>query len=181
MTGSKQSWIVLLRAIGPSSYKKMSMLQLRESCVEAGLEDVRTYIASGNLLCKTSLSRTNLKSVVEDVLTNYGLSNAVIVRKPAELSEVLACDPHPLAATDRPNHLLTVFFDRKVKKAAASNLISRGYPEHIAVLERELSIDYINGVAKSKLTPAVIDRVIEQPGTARNWNTVNKLVALMQK
>ena len=39
-------------------------------------------------------------------------------------------------------------------------------------------ITYPDGAGNSKLTPAVIERHLGCAGTARNWNTVGKLVAL---
>ncbi len=157
----------------------MSMQQLREDCTSAGLVDVRTYIASGNLLCKSSLTKSKLHNLVENILSNYGLDNDIIIRKLSEMQSVLDASPLPQAAKERPNHLLTVFFNRKVNKKSANELVSRDHRERMVFLDRELCIDYVDGVARSKLTPALIDRVIGQPGTARNWNTVGKLVALM--
>jgi uncharacterized protein (DUF1697 family) len=32
----------------------------------------------------------------------------------------------------------------------------------------------------SKLTPAVLERALKVPGTARNWNTVTKLLEMAE-
>jgi len=154
------------------------MQQLRESCTEAGLGDVRTYIASGNLLCSSSLSKKQLTSTVEDVLREFGLDNAVILRDASELGDIISASPMPEAARTRPNHLLTVFFNQTVTANAVDDLMAREFPERIVVRKREICIDYRDGVARSKLTPALIDRTIGHPGTARNWNTLQKLFAL---
>jgi uncharacterized protein (DUF1697 family) len=180
MANSGKSWIVLLRAIGPATHKKMSMQQLRDDCMAAGLENVRTYIASGNLLCNAPVSKNELQKLVENILSDYGLNNDVIIRTKTEMKSILDSSPLPEAANVRPNHLLTVFYNRKINLNAAKELLSREFSERIVILDRELCIDYVNGVANSKLTPALIDRVLGQSGTARNWNTVGKLVSLIK-
>jgi uncharacterized protein (DUF1697 family) len=47
--------------------------------------------------------------------------------------------------------------------------------ERIMLVGDALWFHYPNGVARSKLTPALLDRVVGSPVTARNWNTVLKL------
>ena len=42
---------------------------------------------------------------------------------------------------------------------------------------REVFIDYLDSVGRSKLTPARLERLLGQPGTARNWNTLAKLAS----
>ena len=117
--------------------------------------------------------------LIKQILYGHGLDNDIIIRRLAELKSVFAACPMPQAAKKRPNHLLTVFFNRKLNKNSANELTLRNFPEQLAIRDRELCIDYVNGVAESTLTPSLIERVVGQPGTARNWNTVGKLVDLM--
>ena len=51
--------------------------------------------------------------------------------------------------------------------------------ETIEAVGRELYIAYPDGIGASKLTGAVIERRLKTRGTARNWNTVTKLAALL--
>ncbi len=97
MANSVEPWIVLLRAIGPATHKKMSMQQLREECCAAGLEEVRTYIASGNLLFKSNLSNSILNVLIKQIMYNHGLDNDIIIRRLAELKSVFAACPMPQA------------------------------------------------------------------------------------
>lgn len=91
------------------------------------------------------------------------------------MRQVLALNPMPHAATARPNHLLVLFLDRAPDPDTARALLAHGGPEPVEVHGREVFIDYLDGVARSKLTPARLERLLGQPGTARNWNTVGKL------
>lgn len=57
-------------------------------------------------------------------------------------------------------------------------LLDRGLPEQLAVIGRDLHIRYADGVANTKLTPALVLRTLGSHGTGRNLNTVEKLIAL---
>lgn len=181
MSKSTNTWVALLRAIGPATHKKMTMQQLRDSCHAAGFDDLSTYIESGNLLFKSSLPKTKIHKTLVNILSNHDLTNVVILRKPSELQSLVVSAPLREAASKRPSHLLTVFFNRRLNQKAISGLLLRNGPERLEVLNREICIDYVEGVAGLRLTPAVIDKTIGQPGTARNWNTLKKLVDLSKR
>ncbi len=176
MAAQKQ-WIALLRAVLPATHKKMSMQDLRSACDEAGFTHVSTHAASGNLLFTSSAAKLQLQQTLENIIASFGLGNAVILRTPAQLKAIVDHAPFADAASKRPNHLLIFFYDRKLKATAVSELVNREGPERVEALNRELCVDYTEGVARSKLTPALIERHLGQPGTARNWNAINKLIA----
>lgn len=181
MMPAQQKWIALLRAVLPATHKKMSMQDLRESCETAGLIDVSTHAASGNLLFSSSFSKSQLATLLNDIISSYGLKNDVILRTPAQLKSVLAAGPFEDAAVDRPNLLLIYFYDKKLIASGVAQLVSREGRERIKALSRELCVDYQDGVARSKLNSKLIERYLNQPGTARNWNAINKLVELSSK
>ena len=112
MNSSLIPWVALIRAIGPATHKKMPMQQLRERCEAAGLSDVRTYIASGNLLFRSGEDAAVIKQRIDDVIAGHGLENAVFLRQPHELAALLSSNPFPQATLDRPNHVLAVFLGR---------------------------------------------------------------------
>lgn len=178
MTGHRMStWIGLIRAIGPSTHKKMSMRQLRDGCVQAGFENVRTLLATGNVVFSSNTSIGHLGERLTDVLASHGLGNKVFLRRPGDLEDVVARNPFADAAAARPNHLLILFLELEPSPDHVATLAARPGPERIAVAGREVFIDYVEGVGRSKLTPAVLERSLMQSGTARNWNTVGKLIA----
>ncbi len=59
--------------------------------------------------------------------------------------------------------------------------MERAGPERLRGSGREIYIDYREGVARSKLSPAFLERVLQQSGTARNWNTLAKLCEASQQ
>src|SRR5436305_792908 len=83
-------WVALLRAVNLGARNKVPMAQLRTLLEDAGYGDVRTYIASGNVLldgpaARKSLGR-DLERLVEDA---FGVTTAVILRKPRELAAIV--------------------------------------------------------------------------------------------
>lgn len=178
MNASLTPWVALIRAIGPATHKKMSMRQLRERCEAAGLSDVRTYIASGNLLFRSGEDAAIIKGRIDDVIAGHGLENAVFLRRPHELAALLSNNPFPGATLERPNHVLALFLERPADEEGLAALDRLPGPERIAAVGREVFIDYAEGVGKSKVTPALLERHLKQPGTARNMNTVGKLLDL---
>ena len=176
MGRSKATWVALIRGIGPTTHRKMSMQQLRDACSAAGFEDARTILATGNLLFSSSRSPRELKTRLASVIAAHDLRNEVFLRRPDELETVFRSRPFPDAASARPNHLLVLFLERKTGPKEIAALRGRAGPERIEASGREVFIDYAEGVGGSKLTPAVIERHLGQPGTARNWNTLRKLL-----
>ena len=169
------SWIALIRAIGPATHGKMSMKQLREGCAAAGLDAVRTYIASGNVLFRSGDDAADLRARIMQVIHRHELDNAVFLRTAQELGAVLRANPFPDATAERPNHVLAVFLQEPPSREGLSALLRHPGPERIAAAGREIFIDYVDGVARSRVTPAMMERHLGQPGTARNMNTVKAL------
>jgi len=144
------------------------MSELRELCTGLGYEDVRTLLNSGNVMFR---AKKATPKELEEALGGV----RVILRTEAELRKVIA--NNPFETIREPGHLLVVFLD---KKASPDTLRARYKgPEIIRGGDaRELYIDYVNGVGRSKLTHYLIERTLGVTATARNWNTVTRLAAL---
>lgn len=175
---ASQPWIGLVRGIGPTTHKKMSMKQLRDGCVGAGLNDARTVLATGNVLFRSSTNEADLKSLLAGVVRRHGLDNEVFVRTAQEVAAVLGRNPFPTATAERPNHVLAIFMDAEPSADGLADIRCLPGNERIEAVGRVVFIDYVDGVGRSKVTPTAIDRRLKQPGTARNMNTLGKLVDL---
>jgi uncharacterized protein (DUF1697 family) len=175
MKDAQQTWIALLRAIGPVTHKAMPLSKLCESCAAAGLNQVLSYIATGNLIFSSGLSERVIRRRIMEAIAGFGLNNEVFLRSPADLDSTIARNPFPDAARERPGKLLVCFMDEEVEHARLEDYRGR---ERFKAIGQELYVDYTDGVGTSKLTPAIIERKIGQRGTSRNWNTVVKLAKL---
>jgi uncharacterized protein (DUF1697 family) len=170
--------IAFLRAIGPKTHKKMSMAALRDGCLAAGLKDAKTFIQTGNILFRSTASDKTVVAKIAAVLSSIGLDNDVFLRTPHALKKLLAANLLKDAARERPNHLLVVMLAGEPDSVLARQIETHGGPETVRCKGREIYVDYAEGIARSKVTPGVIERRLKMKGTARNWNTLQKLLAL---
>jgi uncharacterized protein (DUF1697 family) len=163
-------WVALLRAVNVGGTGKLPMVELRDMCAAAGFAEVRTYIASGNVVFRAPGTETKVKAALEAALARYfGKPVGVLVRTHAQLVAVVAANPFPDAAGNR----LTVSFLDAPPPPDALDYVSHRQGERIALGQRELYVDYGEGMRESKLKiPAA------KTGTARNLNTVRQLVEM---
>src|ERR1700745_1700274 len=90
------SFAALLRAVNVGGTGKLPMSDLKRLCEKAGFQNVRTYIASGNVVAEWDGSGTQAKAALEAELKAYaGRPVGVIVRTAAEMAEVVANNPFP--------------------------------------------------------------------------------------
>jgi len=165
-----KTYVALLRAVNVGGTGKLPMAELRSMCESAGFADVRTYIASGNVVLRSGLSRARIKAALEKQLAAHaGKPVGVIVRDAADMAAVLSANPFPKAA---PNRTVAIFLDA-APPAGALEAASNVAGEEMALGKHEIYVHYGDGMADSKLRiPAA------KAGTARNMNTVAKLVAM---
>ena len=149
------------------------MGELSAICVGLGFEHVRTYIQSGNVVFKSSLPETEVQSGLENALAErLGKSVSVMVRTTSELGSVLKANPFPEA---QPAKVAVVFLPHTAPKDLLDGVATAGR-EEIRLGGREIYVHYLKGMGQSKLRlpPAA------SAGTARNINTVTRLLALAE-
>lgn len=162
--------VALLRAVNVGGTGKLPMATLKALCEACGFGDVRTYIASGNVVLSSPAPPAQVKAALERALAAYaGKPVGVAVRSADELARALAVNPFADAA---PNRAVIVFLDQPPPADALDGVRHRN-GEGIALGEREIYIHYGDGMRESKLRlPAAA------AGTARNLNTVARLLAM---
>ncbi len=173
--------VALLRGINVGGGNKIAMTELRALADELGWERAETYIQSGNLVFEAADERTELEMALEaGIRRRFGLDIPAIVRAADEWPALVAADPFPEAAEAEPNRLMLLLSKRPPGPEAAAALQERARDgERVAVAAGALWIHYAGGAGTSKLTPALIDRLVGSPATARNWRTVLKLQEML--
>lgn len=173
-------FIGLLRAVNVGGTGKLPMQEFKAACVEAGLRNVATYIASGNVVFQSPKSAAALTRLINEILHDrFGLTKGhTVIRRSDRIAQVIARNPFAAAAEKRPNLLMVNFLDALPPAAAGPALAAYRGPERLHLEGDHLYVDYIEGVARSKLTPALLTKALQVPSTARNWNTTNKLLEM---
>ena len=163
-------YVALLRAVNVGGTGKLPMSELRAMCESVGFANVRTYIASGNVVFESDLSETSVKTKLERCLETYaGMQVGVLIRTGAELAAVLAGNPFRSVA---PNRTVAIFLDAPPPADTLAG-VSGQQSEEIKLGKREIYVHYGDGMAKSKLKIRAA-----RFGTARNMNTVAKLAEM---
>ncbi len=172
-----QTLIALLRGINVGGKNLISMSELRAGCAELGWEDVRTYVNSGNLVLRTDARAAIVEGELERLVERrFGLAIPVIVRRAAEWPGIMRGNPFPEASAKEPNLVMLALAKAKPKADAATALEERATGgERVVRAGDAIWILFAKGVAKSKLSPGMIDTVVGSPVTTRNWRTVVKL------
>ena len=173
----RQTYIALLRGINVGGTNTIPMAALRSICSEIECKDVRTYIQSGNVVLNSTASAEVLEQRIEEAIKEkLDLTIPVLVRTASAWKRYLTDNPFPDEAKKQANWVLLCLSKCPPKTTAASDLqhyAARG--ESVRKHGDAVWIHYANGIARSKLTPAVLDRHIGSSVTARNWRTVLKL------
>jgi uncharacterized protein (DUF1697 family) len=176
-------YVALLRGVNVVGRTMVAMSDLRELLGDMGFADVKSLLQSGNLVFRTDrrLSSGSLERMLEvETAKKLACPASYMVRSAAEWKAVIAANPFAAAAKRDPSHLLLMFLKSPTTAQNVKQLEAaiRGR-ETVRAVGRQLYVIYPDGVGRSKLTHALIERKLGTRATGRNWNTVVKLDALL--
>jgi uncharacterized protein (DUF1697 family) len=172
--------IGLLRAVNLAGHNKIGMADLRDLLAALGLQDVRSLLQSGNVVFRSEVhTAAQLERVLErEAAKRLGLETDFFVRTASDWKAMVAGNPFPEEAERDPSHLVVIFLkeapDRKDVMALQSAIKGR---EVVRAKGRHAYVVYPDGIGRSRLTSALIEKKLATRGTGRNWNTVLKLGA----
>lgn len=171
--------IALLRAINLGPRRRVAMGELRELLTALGYQDVRTHLQSGNVVLSSEESEQQLAGELErEISTQRGIETQVVVRTRDELADVVARNPLADVVKD-PKRCQVTFLSAELRPEREQRLAALDVaPERFVVSGREIYAWHPDGVQRSALATALTDRRLGVTATARNWNTVTKLLAL---
>jgi uncharacterized protein (DUF1697 family) len=174
------TYIALLRAVNVGG-RWIAMADLRATFAKLGFADAKTLLQSGNVVFTTDKrSSAELEKLLEAAAEkHHKMQVDFMIRSAKEWSEIVAANPYPEEAKADPSHLVVLALKGAPKAGAEAALQSaiKG-PETVRVIGKNAYLYYPAGQGTSKLTPAIIEKHLVHRGTARNWNTVLKLLAL---
>jgi uncharacterized protein (DUF1697 family) len=169
--------VALLRGVNIGK-RQLPMAGLRSSLEAAGCTDVATYVQSGNVVL------TPPKAAGKDVADWLGrligeiagFAVPVVVRTKAQMAKVVAANPYPHVG----GTTLHVIFC-STKPPALTIDLGAVAPEHATVVGSDVYLHLPNGMGGATL-PALVEKELKRAGvvgTARNWNTVEKLLSML--
>lgn len=173
------SYVALLRGINLASNRRVAMADFRDWLADLGYTEVRTHLQSGNAVLQSGKRPATVAGEIEKRLSREtGHEICCVIRTADELRKVVGADPFRGVATN-PSRYLVSFLAGAVDRSWLADLDPAEYePERFHVGDREVYFWCPNGLRGARL-PSEFDRRSKPAvATARNWNTVTKLLAM---
>jgi uncharacterized protein (DUF1697 family) len=173
--------IALLRAINLAGHNAVLMADLRDLLTRLGFRDVRSLLQTGNLVFQSDGSAgSRLERLLEvEAKKRLRLETDFFVRSGQEWRTVIKRNPFPREAQSDPAHLVVMFL-KDATDATSVRALQAAITgsEVVRRVGKQLYLVYPDGIGRSRLTNAIIEKKLGTRGTGRNWNTVLKLGAL---
>ena len=175
------AFVALLRAVNVGGRGTLAMADLGRAAEAAGCVAPRTLLQSGNLVFRSEARPAELGPRLEAALAaTCGLSTTILVRAAPDWAVLVAGLPFPELAAADPSHVVAMIL-RDAPDAARRAALQVAL--HAAIGGREQSlvrgttayIAYPDGIGRSKLTPARIEKALGTEATGRNWRTIAKI------
>jgi uncharacterized protein (DUF1697 family) len=177
------TYLALLRGINVGGQHKLPMKELRDMFTEAGCRDVQTYIQSGNVIFQADPDVIALLPgvIAAQIAERHSYRMPVVLRTPEQIGDVIR--QNPFLAEGAAEETLHVLFlaDRPSAGRIASLDPDRSPPDAFIVRGQEVYLRLPHGAARTKLTNAYFDAKLATTSTGRNWRTVTKLFAMMER
>jgi uncharacterized protein (DUF1697 family) len=170
--------IALLRGINLGPRNRVSMPDLRAHLADLGYGDVKTVVQSGNLVLESTASAERLAADLQAAIADrFGVDSPVVVRTAKQLAKVVQDNPFPDAVED-PKRYQVTFLDATCPADAARALNDADVaPERLHAAGREIYVWHVDGIQNSPAAK-LLSRQLSGVQTARNWNTILKLLEL---
>jgi uncharacterized protein (DUF1697 family) len=171
-----KTFVALFRGVNVGGKNKLPMKDLAALMENMGLQNVSTYIQSGNVVFQADDSGdSGLATKIQDaILERFGFSPELIIVDKATIEKAISENPFR-AAESEPNRVHLMFLSKVPSDPDVETLERIRGPNERFVLKRKVFYLHTpDGIGRSKLA-ARIERSLGVSGTARNWRTVLKL------
>lgn len=173
-----KTYIALLKGINVGGHKKVPMAELHELLSKSGFKNVKTYIQSGNVVFQSSSD--NLQSIEETIQkavnVHFGFEVSVLVLTKTDLKRIFNDCPFP--EEKKPKSYFMMLYDKPDEELvkAASEKVYEGEEYHI--IKGCIYYFCAKGFGQTKFNANFFERKLKTFATARNYNTMVKLLSL---
>lgn len=172
------TYIALFRGINVGGNHILPMKELVSMLEGLGLKNVRTYIQSGNAVFQSKAANTAQLStkISAAIQKSHGFAPQVFLLGASALRETIKANPFPEAE----GSTLHFNFLDDVPPAPDNSGIEkfRAASERYKLIGNVFYLHAPDGIGRSKLA-AKLERLLGVPMTSRNWNTVRKLMDMV--
>ena len=174
-----ETYISLLRGINVSGQNKILMADLKALYQDLGFQNVTTYIQSGNVVFThhSPLSNQELAKEIENAIQQkYNFLVPVIIRKAAELSQIVAANPFVADDTIDVERLHVTFLAEQPQTGNLEKLNTyNSPPDRFVVVGQEVFLYIPERYGDTKLSNSFFENKLKVSATTRNWKTIMQL------
>jgi uncharacterized protein (DUF1697 family) len=177
------TYVALLRGVNVGGNRKLPMKELAPALAELGLEDVVTYIQSGNVVFGSrGSSLTELTDRIEALLsTTFGYEASVVLRSRSQMRATV--DRAPAGFGDDPARYRYDAIFLKAPLTARTAMKSVPTKEGVDRADAGPGVLYFSRLT-SRATQSRLSKIVGTPAyrnmTIRNWNTTTKLARMLE-
>ncbi|MBU5210950.1 hypothetical protein BLX88_15575 [Bacillus obstructivus] len=175
-------YIALLRGINVGGKNKIDMKVLKQTFEKAGMNDVVTYINTGNIIFSSKgKSQTELSRILEDAIhDDFGLQIKVVVRSIDDVRAIINAIPDTWKNDKDMKSDVMFLWDEIDDESILTKLVIKPIVDTVKYVPGAIlwSVDKKN-VTKSGMLKIIGSKLYKQV-TIRNVNTARKIYELMQ-
>ena len=172
------SYIVLLKGINVGGHKKVPMAELRDLLTKSAYENVKTYIQSGNVILESSqksIPKIEVQ-IKKDILDHFGFEVPVLIKTRKDLKRIF--NDSPFSEEEKQKSYFIMLCDTPDSELVkvASEKVYEG--EEYQIINDCIYYYSAKGFGQSKFNTNFFERKLNTFATARNYNTMVKLLSL---
>lgn len=176
-----ETYLALLRGINVGGHKKVPMADLRQVLTESGLQNVKTYIQSGNVIFQSSnKSIDSIKEKISKAIeSHFGFKVPVLVKTKKEMQSVF--DSCPFSKEKKENSYFTLLYTIPEKKIIEEkNNLEKPANEEFVITDNCIYFYSSTGYGRTKYNNNFFERKLNVVATARNYKTICKLLQMLE-
>lgn len=171
--------ILLLRGINLAARNRIAMADLRGVLEDAGFDDVRTYLQSGNVVVASKAKSDDVARKTERLIAkHFGLDIAVVARSRAQLAKIVERNPLQKVAKNPKRYQVSFLASKPGRDVIERVEAAVEPPEQVVAIGREIYAWHPETIARSRLWTLLAGQKLGVIATARNWTTVTSLLEL---
>lgn len=172
-------YIALLRGINVSGQKKIKMADLKQTLENSGLQNVKTYIQSGNIVFDSEITETDMlqEKIHNAILNDFAFEVPVLVKISSQLEMILTANP--FADEVEENRLYFVLLKNPPVQSLVDEFNEVNFVnEDFSITNACVYLCCKNGYGNAKLNNNLVERKLKVQATTRNLKTMQKLIEM---
>ena len=173
--------LALLRGINVYGHNMIKMDTLKNLLENAGFQNVRTYIQTGNVFIDSEEDQAASVGfkIKQEIFKVLGLDVPVVMISKSDLQACFINNSFVMEKECDFKKLYVAFVSKELQGSAINDLkISQFKPDEAQIDGNRIYIKYAIGAGNTRLDQKYIEKKLNVIATIRNWNTVINLLAL---